>query len=272
MPRDGALVMPLPGLAAPAGRTGGGLPGAIGLVLLFWWLATGAIVAVERNDTTRLLGVIVATWLMALAAVVVARVRDDATPRGAVLGFGAGALAWLWVSALFYAGVVVGPPIPIPADLGQAPSVPLAIRAVVATGWHDLLALAVLGALFLVPGRNPLPWQAFGLFWLVQQVAKVNVFVGVVNAGIHFLPPRLAFLTAFFGPTRLHWLLVASIAGAAVAGGWLVARARRSADRFTRWRLALLAVLVWLAALEYAVLAIPGNLPLWDAFLRLRGG
>jgi hypothetical protein len=42
------------------------IPMAIGTVVLFWWLATGVIVAVERNDTTRLIGVIVASWLAVL--------------------------------------------------------------------------------------------------------------------------------------------------------------------------------------------------------------
>lgn len=263
--------MTLPAPEAPA-RADGGLLGAVVLVLLFWWLATGAIVAVERNDTTRLIGVLVATWLMVLAGVMAVRVRHDASPRGALLGFAVGSLVWLWVSALLYAGVIVGPSVPVPPELGQAPSIPLAVRAIVATGWHDLLALAAIGVLYLLPARNPLAWQTLGLFWTVQQVAKVNVFVGVVNNGIHFLPPRLAFLTVFFGPRRLHPLLIVSIIAAVAAAGWLIRAARHAPDRFERWRLALLAVLVVLAGLEYAVLAIPDNLPLWDVFLRLRGG
>jgi putative photosynthetic complex assembly protein 2 len=269
--RPDPMTITLPAPGAPA-RPDGGLAGAVVLVLLFWWLATGAIVAVERNDTTRLIGVLVATWLMVLAGVMAIRVRDDTSPRGALLGFAVGSLAWLWVSALLYAGVIVGPSVPVPPELGQAPSIPLALRAIVATGWHDLLALATIGGLYLIPGRNPLAWQTLGLFWIVQQVAKVNVFVGVVNNGIHFLPPRLAFLTAFFGPTRLHPLLPVSIVAAAVVAGWLIRGARRAEQRFERWRLALLSVLVVLAAVEYAVLAIPDNLPLWDVFLRLRGG
>jgi putative photosynthetic complex assembly protein 2 len=248
------------------------IPMAIGTVVLFWWLATGVIVAVERNDTTRLIGVIVASWLAVLAGVTVGRVRDDATPRGALAGFAAGALFWLWLSALFYAGAVVGPSVSVPPSLGAAPNIPLAIRAIVATGFHDLMSIAVIGLLYLVPGRNRMAWQTVGLFWLVQQLAKLNVFFGVVNAGVRFLPPRLAFLTAFFGPPRVTPLLLLSVVAALVVGVRWVRRAHREADPFERCRWALLAVLVFLAAFEYLVLALPTELPLWDTFLRARGG
>ncbi|MEZ4378769.1 MAG: DUF3623 family protein [Gemmatimonadales bacterium] len=259
-------------VSRPAGgEAGQGLPAAVVLVVLFWWLATGVIVAVERNDTTRLLGVIVATWLLVIAGILAARVRNECTPRGALIGFTAGALAWVWVSALFYGGIVVGATAHVPPDLGMAPSVPLAIRAVVATGWSDLLALATLGAFYLLPGRNPTAWHTLAVFWGVQQVAKVNVFFGVVNAGVRFLPERLAFLTAFFGPPRLTPLLVLSIAGLVALGTRWFLRARRAPDRFTRWRLTLLVALVTLAVLELIVLGIPHDLPLWDAFLRMRG-
>jgi putative photosynthetic complex assembly protein 2 len=244
---------------------------AIGTVVGFWWLATGLIVAVERNDTTRLIGVIVATWLVVLATVIVARVRSELTPRAALAGFAAGALFWLWISALFYAGVIVGPSVSVPIELGAAPSIPLAIRAIAATGFSDLLAIAVIGALYLVPGRNTMAWQTVALFWVVQQLAKLNVFFGVVNAGVRFLPPRLAFLTAFFGPSRLTPLLVVSV----IAAGWVGLRwmrhAQRSTNAFERCRWGLFAALALLAAFEYLVLGLPTELPLWDAFLRARG-
>lgn len=255
--------------ARPEARQG--LFGAVALVVLFWWLATGVIVAVERNDTTRLLGVIVATWLLVMAGILAVRVRHECTPRGALIGFAAGALAWVWISALFYGGIVVGATAHVPPELGMAPSIPLAIRAVVATGWSDLLALATIGAFYLVPARNPTAWQSLALFWAVQQVAKINVFVGVVNAGVRFLPERLAFLTAFFGPPRWSPVLALSVAALVVVGWRWFVRARRAPDAFTRWRLTLLVSLVALAVLELVVLAIPHDLPLWDAFLRMRG-
>lgn len=267
---DGSVHPPL-AMAAPtrSGRTRR-LLGGFALVVGFWWLATGLIVAVERNDTTRLIGVITATWLVIVAGVLAWRVRHDTTPRGAVVGFLAGALVWLWLSSLFYAGVIVGPSVSVSPELGQAPSWPLAFRAIVATGWHDLLTLAALGAVFLLPARNLTAWQVLGLFWLVQQVAKLNVFLGVPNAGVRFLPPRLAFLTAFFGPSRFTPWLGLSIAAAALAAAWLAHRAWRAATPHDRWRLGLLALLAGLAAVEYAVLAVPADLPFWDPFLHAR--
>jgi putative photosynthetic complex assembly protein 2 len=267
---DATLARAVPPVAPDAKRIT--IPMAIGTVVLFWWLATGVIVAVERNDTTRLIGVIVASWLAVLAGVIAGRVRHDETPRGALAGFAAGALFWLWLSALFYAGAVVGPSVSVPASLGAAPSIPLAIRAIVATGFNDLLSIAVIGILYLVPGRNRMAWQTVGLFWVVQQLAKLNVFFGVVNAGVRFLPPRLAFLTAFFGPPRVTPLLLLSIVVALVVGVQWVRRARREVVPFEQCRWALLAVLALLAAFEYLVLALPTELPLWDAFLRARGG
>jgi putative photosynthetic complex assembly protein 2 len=266
-----AVAVPLGGRPSAAPEKRVTVPAAIVTVILFWWLATGVIVAVERNDTTRLIGVIVASWCAVLAGVIAGRVRHDVSPRGALAGFAAGALFWLWLSALFYAGAVVGPSVSVPSALGMAPSWPLAFRAIAATGFNDLLALAVIGGLYLLPGRNGMAWQTVGLFWAVQGLAKLNVFVGVVNAGVRFLPPRLAFLTAFFGPERLTLLLPISVLVAAWVGVAWARRARRSALSYDRCRWALLAVLALLAAFEYAVLALPTELPLWDAFLRARG-
>lgn len=266
-----AVAVPLGRLPSAAPEKRVTVPAAIVTVILFWWLATGVIVAVERNDTTRLIGVIVASWCAVLAGVIAGRVRHDVSPRGALAGFAAGALFWLWLSALFYAGAVVGPSVSVPPELGMAPSWPLAFRAIAATGFNDLLALAVIGGLYLLPGRNGMAWQTVGLFWAVQGLAKLNVFVGVVNSGVRFLPPRLAFLTAFFGPERLTLLLPISVLVAAWVGVVWARRSRRSALSYDRCRWALLAVLALLAAFEYAVLALPTELPLWDAFLRARG-
>lgn len=267
---DGSVHPPLAMVAASRPGRAQRLLGGIALVVGFWWLATGLIVAVERNDTTRLIGVITATWLLLVAVVLAWRVRHDTTPRGAVVGFLAGALVWLWLSSLFYAGVIVGPSVSVSPDLGQAPSWPLAFRAIVATGWHDLLTIAVLGAIYLLPARNVTAWQVLGLFWVVQQAAKLNVFLGVPNAGVRFLPPKLVFLTAFFGPPHFTPWLALSIVVAALVAAWLARRAWRAATPHDRWRLGLLALLAFLAAVEYAVLAVPADLPFWDPFLRAR--
>ena len=84
------------------------------------------------------------------------------------------------------------------AGPGMGPAI---IGTLLCTGGATLIAvpLGILGAIYLLPARNVTAWQVLGLFWLVQQAAKLNVFLGVPNAGVRFLPPKLVFLTAFFG-------------------------------------------------------------------------
>jgi putative photosynthetic complex assembly protein 2 len=259
----GGLVERLPG----AGRA---LLRAALRVIGFWWLATGLIVAIQRDGITRLLGLLVATALAAIGLRLLWRTRDDATPRGAQLAFIGGAFLWIWVQTTFYGGWLIGPAAEIPVSAGPTPG--LALQAIAATGYNLVAAALMFGLAYAVHGANPVGWQTIAAFWGADQLAKLNVFLGVANPGTHFLPDRLAFLIGYFGPQRNSPLLPVSILVLGALALWLYRRAIRTGDPFGREGNALLAALLALAALEHVLLGLSLQVPLWDPFLRVRGG
>jgi putative photosynthetic complex assembly protein 2 len=243
------------------------------VVVAFWWMATGIIFALERSPLTRLLGLLVATALAAWGARTVVRERDVATPRGVRRSFLGAAFLWSWVQVAFYGGWLVGPAarmIPVPAE---GPSWSLAVRAVLAMLWYQLAMLAVLGGVGAATAgrRNRAGWWALLVFWGTHQLASINIFLGVENPGRGFFPAPLAFLESYFGAARSTWFLPLSVAAILAFTLRCVVHGLRDATPDRRQGMLLLAVLGTLGVLELSVLAMPASLPLWEAFLTVRG-
>jgi putative photosynthetic complex assembly protein 2 len=175
------------------------------------------------------------------------------------------------VSAAFFGGWIVGADVPLPAaDAGRLAVGVLATQAI----WHhELMALGALGLAILLTGRGENRTGAWTvlLFYSAHQIAKINLFLGVPNPGTNFLPDGLVHFAAFYGPRAIQPFLVVSIiafTGLAVAT-WSTARA--AVQPYLRTSSLLLCVLAALAALEYVVLGLPVDLPIWDVFFRVRG-
>jgi putative photosynthetic complex assembly protein 2 len=264
-PTTAAQVLPT-AAAAPVWRTVG--RAALRLIL-FWWLATGLIVATQRDALTRAIAAGIALAVAVFGLRLVWSTRDDVTPRGAQLAFIGGAFLWIFVQTAFYGGWIVGPELAIPASAG--PSAWLAIHAIGATAWNEVASAAALAYCVTVYQRNPVAWLTVGTFWGTDQLAKLNVFLGVANPGTHFLPEQLYFLIAYFGPQRNSPLLPVSVVVLAGLAAWLFRRVLRDGHGFRREANALLAWLLTLAALEHLMLGLPVSLPLWDVFLQARG-
>lgn len=243
------------------------------VVVAFWWGATGVSFALQRSPLTRLAGLLLATLLAVWGARTVWRERDAATPRGVRLSFLGAAFLWTWVQVAFYGGWLVGPAsrmVPVPAE---PPSWGLAVRAVVAMLWYQLAMVAVVAGVgvALARARNRAGWWALLVFWGTHQLASVNIFLGVENPGRGFFPDRLVFLESFFGPAQTTWLLPASVGLILAFTLRAVVHGLRDATPARRQGMLLLAVLGTLGVLELSVLAMPVSLPLWEAFLALRG-
>lgn len=244
----------------------------IALVVVFWWVATGLIIVMQRSEATRLLGLVVATLLAVLGLSEMHRSRNDLSASGVRRAFLGGALLWGWVSATFYGGFLTGihPTVAVPA----APAWAAVMPAIAATLVSDAAALIlmVVAAMMGVGARNRAGLWALVLFWAVQQVAKLNVFFGVENPAANFLPPHLAYLGSFFGPPVNSPFLVMSMAGLALATGVALWASRRGRPEGTRQAAVLYATILALAVLEVAVLGVTLETTPWDSFLRARGG
>lgn len=240
-------------------------------VVLFWWVATGLIIAMQRSGPTRVAALVVATALAVYGFWELRSSANDDSALGARRSFMGGAMLWGWVSVTFYGGYLTGfhaEPLGV-----AAPSWTLVLPAIQATLLSDVAALLLMGAvaLLLHGDRNKTGLWGLLIFWAVQQVAKLNVFLGVENPAGNFLPPHLAYLRQFFGPLVNSPFLGFSIALLSVltlVEGW---RVRSAGSEGKRQAGVLYATILGLAVFEIIVLGIPLETTPWDSFLRARG-
>lgn len=243
------------------------------VVIAFWWSTTGIVFALERNPTTRLLGLIVASALAVWGAALVYFERDRDTPSAARRSFLGGAFLWTWAQVTFYGAWVIGPAslrLHIPA---QPPSWSFAVQAVLSMFWYQLVMLAVLATTAFITHKraNRVGWWTAALFWCVHQIASINIFLGVENSGRGFFPEPLVFLESYFGPAVNSWFLPFTIACVIAYALYTALFAIRGRTPGYRQAMMLLTVIGVLSVLELAVLGAPIQLPLWEAFLAVRG-
>jgi putative photosynthetic complex assembly protein 2 len=236
-----------------------------------WWFFTGLVVALQRNAWTRLGAWVLATGLAWWSTRLIHRLRNEVTPSAARRTFVAVTLIWTWVQVGLYGGWIVGPSLGAP--VAGTPALSLASRAILSLAWHEGTCVVLIAALWWMLRGTPNRLAAHALltYWSVLQVAKLLIFLGVANPGARFLPSHLQFLLAYYGPAEnTPWLPVAvfgAIGATLVVGfrGWL------ATTPFLRQSRALLAVVLGLAAVEYALLGWRTDAPLWDVFLNARG-
>ncbi len=155
------------------------------LACLAWWGSTGLILSlIARAETTyrwSMLGVL----LVAVGAIaVVVATRNVESVESAIGSFAAAILIWGAIEMAFLMGYVVGPRRE-PCPQGLAPWE--RFKASWAALAHHEIALALtLLALFLLVrgGVNMLAFHTFALLWLMRLSTKLNIFLGVSNAGV----------------------------------------------------------------------------------------
>lgn len=243
----------------------------IALVLVFWWVATGLIIAMQRSGPTRVTALIVATMLAVFGFWELRDSAQDESALGARRSFLGGAMLWGWISVTFYGGYLTG--FHSEALGVAAPSWELVLPAIRATLLSDVATLLLIGAVALLLHGDANKSGLWGLviFWAVQQVAKLNVFLGVKNPAGNFLPPHLAHLRQFFGPLENSWFLFTSIAALAALTGYAGWRTAHASTERARQAGVLYATILALAVLEIIVLGMELKSTPWDSFLRARG-
>jgi putative photosynthetic complex assembly protein 2 len=244
----------------------------VGIVLAFWWLVTGLIVALQRNALTRTVAWLGVTVLAMYALQLIWVWRHEATAAATRKSFLAGAVVWTWVCMGLYGGWIVGPG--SPAARNDGPTIALAIDALASLAWHEGLCLVMLGGLWwmLRGAANRTAFWTLLTFWGVHEIAKLDIFLGVANPGARFLPQHMQFLLSYYGPAANSFMLPVTTGLAAIGAVLLFFRAWLHArEPMVRQQALLLGVVVVLAAVEYALLGVRTDAPLWDLFLEWRG-
>lgn len=173
--------------------------------------------------------------------------------------FIAGTLIWAWHELGFYSGLLAGP--------WRRPC-PQWARGVVrfgyALGTHLLHELAVLVEVCLMlwllqGGQNLVGPLVFALSWAMQHSAKLNVLLGVPSLNVELFPPHLRYLGSYWRQRPVGGFFIPSVSVTTLLAAmlWMAAHAHRFEPAGVR--LALLAALVSLGAVEHWMLALPGR-------------
>lgn len=240
-------------------------------VVVAWFVSTGIVIALDRLPAHTFRWSLTAAGVVALGGVALARhVAADTTPRGAYLGFAAALAVWGWHEMSFLMGVVTGPRrVPLPrGTIGWA-----RFRMAAATLiWHEIALAATAVALLALTWGQPNQTAAitFAALFALRLSAKFNIFLGVPNLTVDFLPAQLSYLKSYFRVAPFNPLFPVSVAVATTAAV-LLAEAAAASD--TAAGLTMLATLIALGVLEHGFLVLPvPDAALWRWAMTTKAG
>ncbi len=239
--------------------------------IFIWWFSTGIVLLLDGLPRTTFRWSHLLSTLLALGAFAgLAHTATQTTPASAFCAFTSALLVWGWHELSFLTGWVTGPRqrAADPGVRGWARFV----QAVQAILWHELAILASGALIFAITWQtvNQVGMATFAVLWIMRISAKLNVFLGVRNLSIEFLPPHLAYLASYFRKRAMNVLFPLSVTAATMVAAWLVNEALDAPTGSARGiGQMLVATLLCLAILEHWLMVLPINpTALWRWALR----
>lgn len=238
-----------------------------------WWFSTGVILYLNGLPKPSFKWTMSAATLVLAAALYALQMTSTVTePWAAYCAFTSAVLVWAWQEIGFLLGYVTG---------SRRSDCPMGARgwrrfgyAAEAILYHEmaLVALALLVWLMTRGGENQIGLWTYLVLWAMRQSAKLNVYFGVRNLNVEFLPLHLRYLQTYFTSRPMNAFLPFSVMVATIVAVpiW-EAVAAATPGSFSAAGLTLVAMLLSLAILEHFFLVIP--LPfeaLWKWGLRSR--
>ncbi|HEV7227295.1 putative photosynthetic complex assembly protein PuhE [Brevundimonas sp.] len=183
----------------------------LGVALVLWWASTGLVLWLVRRPvgaTGAILGVGGVLAVAALAALAWAAREPGVV--GSVVGFVAALTVWGWHELAFLSGRVSGDHSRLaPPAAGFA-----RFRAAAAAVMHHELALAATLAVVVAlawNGANPTGLITFAVLFVLRLSTKLNIYLGVANPPLAFLPAALEHLRVWFVRRPLNALMPLSL-------------------------------------------------------------
>jgi putative photosynthetic complex assembly protein 2 len=228
--------------------------------VLLWWLGTGIVILLDRMPAScggrKTVAFVAATSCAVAALVCIAETAHDRGVGAAYAGFTCAVVVWGWHELAFLGGWITGPrrvaATPGARGLGRFG------QALQVLLWHELALLATAVALWLRLGgsANPTAAWTFTLLYAMRVSAKLNLYFGVRNLALDFLPPHLLYLGSYFRQRAINALMPWSLLGGAVVTGWLIVGALATTGGAQAAHL-LLASLLTLALVEHLMMVLP---------------
>ena len=236
---------------------------AYGLPILFalflWWFATGAILYLDglprRTFRWTMLG---ASLVLTASIAALVALRHDTSVSGAYLGFVAALGIWGWNEIAFLTGLITGPRrTACPPEARGWQRLSICAEMVI----HHELAILLSGAAIIavsVGAENQVGLSTFLVLWIMRLSSKLNLFLGVPNAPVSFLPAHLAYMGSAFMKRPFNLLLPVSIlGGAALTGLFIDSALGDAATAFDIVEASLLATITGLAVIEHLFFVAP---------------
>jgi putative photosynthetic complex assembly protein 2 len=247
--------------------------------IFLWWFSTGAIIVIYgRRPAAVQMWFAGATLTMLAAWAGLVYTRDLLTPLGVYAAFTCATVVWGWLLGTYYLGYITGrepahPTTLRPGELRRLQRDPgqrfrLGVQASL---YHELMVVGVLlllGAL-LWAAENRWGLWTFVTLWLMHVSSKLNVFFGVRNFHIEFLPPHLHGLGVLLGRGPSNGFFPFAVGIATVAALAMFAQAIFAPilpAHAIGWML--LGWMVLLGVIEQWLLVLPLPATLWGWQLR----
>jgi len=242
-------------------------------VVAAWFVSTGVVIALDRLPPRTFRWSLTGAGVVAFGGLWLARhVAADASPRGAYLGFAAALAVWGWHEMSFLMGVVTGPrTAPLPRGATGWTRFRLAAATLI---WHEIaLAATAIVMLALTWGQpNQIAAITFAVLFVLRLSAKLNIFLGVPNLTVDFLPEKLGYLKSYFRVAHFNPLFPVSVAINSVIA-ILLAEQAAVAPEASAAGLTMITTLMALGVLEHWFLVLPWrDAALWRWAMPSRAG
>jgi putative photosynthetic complex assembly protein 2 len=231
----------------------------VALTVFVWWFATGAVLYLNglppctfrwSNGITALIG-LCGLWVLY-------NTRESTSTTGAYAAFFGALAVWAWNEMSFLLGHITGSMREeCPRDARGLRRFVLAARSII---YHELVILVSAAAIALVTwnATNRFGLYTFLVFWVMRLSTKFNIFLGVPNITVHFLPKHLGYLATYFAHRPMNLLFPFSVTASTLAAAWLTHLALHApVGSLEAIGYAMVASLLVLGIMEHWFLVIP---------------
>jgi putative photosynthetic complex assembly protein 2 len=231
----------------------------VALTIFVWWFATGAVLFLNGLPASTFRwsnGIMALVGMCGLFALHLT--ANNTSPAAAYTAFFGALSVWAWNEMSFLLGHITGSTREdCPKEARGLRRFILATRSII---YHELVILASAGAIALVTwgGANRFGLYTFLVFWVMRLSTKFNIFLGVPNITVEFLPKHLAYLATYFAHRPMNLLFPFSVTASTLAAAWLTHLAVEApAGGFQSIGYAMVATLLVLGVVEHWFLVIP---------------
>jgi putative photosynthetic complex assembly protein 2 len=181
---------------------------AIAYVVVLWGLSTAVIFYLDSLPTrTFRWSMAAATFVLIVCGFGIWALRNETSTLAIALSFAAALLTWGWTEMALYMGFITGPRKHRCA--GGCAGVKHFGHAVSANLWHELVVIGF--AVLIYFSGNSIAFVCFTMLWLMHLSARLNVFLGVRNISVEFVPDHMDVLKGFLRQRRMNILFPFSV-------------------------------------------------------------